>query len=938
MPTQRTIQNSFTSGELDPLLHERYDHPLYGAGCSNLENWFLKPQGALTRRYGTRHAGLTKNPSGRRLIPFIFSATQAVMLEFGDEYIRFWVNDGLLVDDDENPIELVSPYQPSQLDTIQYAQSGDIIILFHPDVQPHELHRLGALEWRIRPIEFIPPPTEEVGFKPERPLTLSALTGKDITVTADQAIFMESDDTRVIAEEKSIGMGRATITAITDAFNVVATVTSSFSNVSLGAGNWKLLGSPVANLHITNENSIGAFTRLTLQRVFLEDNPNLVTNPNMTANLTGWTNASGGVVASGTANAGSVDDILIDTDATFLASGVKIGHRAKSVTDSTEDTVVNVISDTRILTNEGGATFADTELYSIEYTGSATFSSLGAVLDGGPQGRAWIHQAITVVDGLWYTVVFDVREQPLSFMVSTVAGKGDLLEEFSYPVKNLTRVTFKAVGTTAILEFRNNQHNRAIVTSVGMRRYDIAGWRTGDVGKFVKVNEGIVEIIEIISTTTVNGVIRHPLNDTLTALKGAWSLETTMWSDTNGWPKAGCFFGSHLFVTATDDKPMRVWSNKLLSLYDFSEGTADDMGFQFQVAATEINGNEWIIGERVLLIGTQREEITIRGSIGLTLTPTSIEAVSPTKIGSAPIQPIRTQSAVLFVQRGGKRLRELTASEGVSENRVNSDRSLYAGHLTAKDPIKRIVYQQEPVTVVWVLTESGKLYGMSYLLDQKVFGWVRYPIGGGGNVIDIGVMPHQDGDRDRLWMILGRQTGELYVEYMDDSEGFYGQSMMDSTIHGVFDPPTATVSGLSIHNGKEVSILTDGFPHRNLTVENGTLTLDYPAEVVEVGRAFIPRLTTLRPVFGSTPLTGLLLSTSQLTVSLKDTFNLTVNGQNIPFTTDTQLMNTAPPLYTGIKSIENLGWDRAGEVTIEQDLPYPVTLLGVFRTLHVEEP
>ena len=936
MPRQRAVQNSFTSGELDPLLHERYDHPLYGAGCSNLENWFLKPQGALTRRYGTRFAGRCKNLTVGRLIPFIFSASQSAILEMGEEYTRIWVNDGLLVDDVGNPIELVTPYQAEQLDAIYYAQSGDIILLFNPEVAPYELHRLDALDWRTHPITFIPPPTEETGLKPGRPLVLSAIIGKDITITADMAIFMESDDTRVIAEDTELGSGSATITDVVDAMTVTATVTSPFVSVNVPAKQWKLLGSPVANLNITNQNAIGAFTKLTLQRVFLTDNPNLVLNPQMTSNLTSWTNASGGVVASGTATAGSGDELLIDSAATFLADGVRPGHRAKNTTDGTEDTVLAVLSDLMLTTSVDGAVFAVTEGYSVEYTGSAAASSLGAVLDGGPQGRAWIHQSITVVDGVTYTVVFNVLEQPLSFMVSTASGKGDLLEEFSYPVKNGHRVSFIASGTTAILEFRNNQYTRAIVTNVGMRRYDIAGWRAEDLGKYVKVNEGIVEIIEVISPTQINGVIRHPLNDTVTALKGAWSLETPMWSDTLGWPKAGCFFGSHLILTATDNTPMRVWVNKLLSLYDFSEGTADDMGFQFQVAATEINGNEWIIGERVLMLGSQREEITVRGSVGLTITPTSIEAVSPTKVGSAPVQPIRTHNAILHVQRGGKRLRELSAAEGVAENRINSDRSLYTEHLFVNDPIKRITYQQEPVTIVWALTEAGNLYGMSYLLDQKVFGWVRYPVS--GRVVDIAVSPHQDGDRDRLWMIVDRDTGECYVEYMDDSEGFYGYSMTDSSIHGTFNPATTTISGLSHLDDMEVAIVTDGFPHRSMVVESGSLTLDYAATTVEVGLPFTPRLTTLRPVYGDTPLSGLMLSTSRLSVSLKNTMNLIVNGQRLTFSQNNDVMGVAPVLYTGVMEVENLGWDTAGVVTIEQDLPYPVTLLGVFRTVEVEEP
>ena len=937
MPRHRSIQNTFTSGELDPLLHERFDHPLYAAGCSLMEGWFLKPQGALTRRFGSKHAGLAKNDSAQRLIPFIFSITQAVMLEFGNLYIRFWVLNGQLVDDEGDPIELVSPYETEDIADIWYIQSRDTMILLHPNIRPHEIQRISATEWRIQPITFNPPPTEEAGFKINQEITLSAKTGKGITITVPNNLFTESDDNRVLREDRKFGNGHATLTSITSATEAVATVTQTFSSTTLEENTSRLLGTPVANLSMTNESSLGSIIRLTLQRNFNLNNPNLLANGDFSGGLASWTDNSGGVVTSGTNTAGSDDEDLIDSTASFLSDGVRAGHRAINTTDSEEDTIIQVISDTHVVTSVGGATFAVGEGYSIQKTGSVSTSSIGAALDGGTQGLAWISQEITVVDGMTYRVTFNTLEQPVSAMVSKTAGAGDLMEEFSYPVKNRNVMIFTADGTSAVIEFRNNQPVRGIVAQVSVQRFNIAGWRSSDVGSFVHVNGGIVEIIEVEDDYTVLGVVRYPLNDTVTALKGGWTLETPVWSNSLGWPKVGCFLGSHLFLTATETFPTRVWFNQLFGLYDFARGTADDMGGSFQIAATEVNGNQWIIGEKVLLIGTEREEITVRGSVGLTITPTSIETSSPTKIGSAAIQPLRTQRAVLFVQRGRRRLRESSFAEGVGEDRQNSDRSLYAEHLTAKDQIKRIAYQQEPVPIIWELTDGGNLYGMSYLLDQKIYGWGRFPITG-ASVRDIGVMPHQDGDRDRLWLLLDRGTGPPHIEYLDDSEGFYGYSMYDASVHGVFDPKTTTISGLEHLEGKSVSVMTDGFQHPNKTVVMGNITLDYPAEIVEVGLPFTPKIISLRPVYGDTPLTGLALSTSRLTVSVKDTNNLVVNGQRLTFSENNSQTDTALPLHTGIKDCENLGWDTDGVVTIEQDMPYPVTLLGIFRTLEIEEP
>lgn len=938
MPRSRIVQNSFTSGELDPLLHERYDHVLYSAGLSLFQNWILKPHGAVTRRPGMRRVADAKNSTAERFIGFIFNVAQGVMLELGHLYIRFFADNGQLLSGGL-PLEIVSPYTSAQIADIQYTQSGDIMVLTHPEVAPYELARLGATTWRLREIEFIPPPTSESGFSPGDILTLSAVTG-NITMTAATAVFFASDDNRVISEIPTLGNGQAVITTVTSSTVVSATVINDFVSTSIAQGSWKLSGSPVAALAISTANPTGAITTLTLQRHFTLGNSNKVTNGTFTT-LANWTDNSGGIVTSGSGDAGGSDLLLYDAAGTFLTSGVRIGHRALNTTSGTEDEVLGVRSNVLLDVSANGAAHGAGLNYSIQKTGTATALSPGCTLDGGRQGMAWIYQSITVVNDVTYRVLFDVSNQPISFMVSTVAGRGDLKEEFSYIVGNKHEVVFTAVGTSAILEFRNNQSQIGTVNNVEVREYDINGFRAVDVGKYIKVNGGVVEIIERINETQVKGVIRHQLADTITAPRGSWSLETPMWSAANGYPKSACFFGSHLYFAGTTTFPTRVWANRLLSLYNFSEGTEDDAAFQFQIAATEINASEWLIGERVLLVGTQREEFTVRGSVGQTITPTSIEPSSPSKFGSANIQPVRAQRAVLFVQRGRKRIRELTFDD-VAEDRKNSDRSLQSEHLTATDPIKKIVYQQEPTSILWALTDSGELLGMSYLLDQLVFGWCRYPTT--GTIVDIGVIPHSDGDRDQLWLLIKR-FGQTMVEYIDDASGFYGQLMVDSGVVGSFSPATTSISGLTHLAGRTVTILTDGYPHPSLTVSStGTLTLNWAASTVEVGLPFTPKLTTLRPAFGgsvtqkSIALTGLKLSNVRTTVGLVDTINMLVNDQRVAFTSNVDPMDTAPPLFTGIKEIELTGWDQEIAMTIEQDQPYPITVTGIMRTIEIEEP
>ena len=93
-----TILTNFTSGEITPRLHGRVDAQLYNNSAKTLQNMFVFPQGGVTRRTGTQYAGTSKDGGKARLMPFEFSDEQAYVLEFGENYIRFFKDGGILTE------------------------------------------------------------------------------------------------------------------------------------------------------------------------------------------------------------------------------------------------------------------------------------------------------------------------------------------------------------------------------------------------------------------------------------------------------------------------------------------------------------------------------------------------------------------------------------------------------------------------------------------------------------------------------------------------------------------------------------------------------------------------------------------------------------------------------------------------------------------------
>jgi len=102
MPFTTPIINNFSSGEVSPILDARTDLKKYYSGCRTLKNFICTLYGGVVRRPGTYYVAETKHSAASedkksRLIPFEYNVEQAYILEFGNQYIRFYKNGGQIV-------------------------------------------------------------------------------------------------------------------------------------------------------------------------------------------------------------------------------------------------------------------------------------------------------------------------------------------------------------------------------------------------------------------------------------------------------------------------------------------------------------------------------------------------------------------------------------------------------------------------------------------------------------------------------------------------------------------------------------------------------------------------------------------------------------------------------------------------------------------------
>ena len=235
---------NFTGGELSPRLDGRNDLTKYSSGCKTLENMIVYPHGSAARRPGTQFVAEVKDSTKKtRLIPFEFSTTQTYMLEFGDQYIRFYKDNGVILSGG-SPYEIVSPYLEAELFEIKFAQSADVMYICHPNHAVRKLSRTGHTAWTLTEVNFTNGPYLDNNITTTT-FTISAHTvgaGRTLTASAITGInsdtgFQTTDVGRLVQFRNGYGKitARTSTTVVTIEILKDMGSTSSSTDWSLGA-------------------------------------------------------------------------------------------------------------------------------------------------------------------------------------------------------------------------------------------------------------------------------------------------------------------------------------------------------------------------------------------------------------------------------------------------------------------------------------------------------------------------------------------------------------------------------------------------------------------------------------------------------------------------------------------------------------------------------
>lgn len=472
------------------------------------------------------------------------------------------------------------------------------------------------------------------------------------------------------------------------------------------------------------------------------------------------------------------------------------------------------------------------------------------------------------------------------------------------------------------------------------------GWQFVDVGYGYVTITGYTSATQV--TATVSGDYQLPsgvVGAGNATFRWAWGA----FSKVQGYPENVTFFrerltfskGTKLYFSVSGD--FENFATK-----DDTNQVVADRAIQIQLSSDHVDTIEWIIPSQALLIGTASQEFACsENSNSQAFAPANVKIEAQTSEGSRGVYPIAVGFSTLFVQRSGRKLKEL-AYNFQQNGYVSADMTVLSEHVT-QTGIVSMDWHQEPYVALWAARTDGTLLGFTFNKEQDVVGWHRHLIGGDGIVECVCVIPNPDKSRDDLWMIVKRTingTTKRYIEYLereyrdgdDQADAFYVDSGL--TYSG---SPATVISGLSHLEGETVQVLADGAAHPDCVVTSGAVTLSRSASKAQIGLACPATLQTTRieAAAGDGTAQGKTKRINKVVMRFYNTLggwvgptpqNLT---DEINFRTGSDLMDHAPPLYTGDKLIEwPDGYNFDGYITYQQRQPLPATIVAFMPQLH----
>ncbi len=745
---------AFNAGELSPKMEGRIDYPKYTQGLRTCENLLPLTQGPVIRRPGTKYVATTKNSGAVRLVPFEYSVSDTYMLEFGDEYMRVYRNQAQVLDVNDDPYEIETPFDANELENLQFVQTANTMYLVDGNDPPQKLTRDGHDDWTIADVDFFTGP-----FLPrirENTTTLQA------TWADDTAIDIQFNDPNLLDSGCIVNCYRdmwlAQTFTTTDAASIQGVNLLLYRDryqpydplyVSLRAAD---ANGPIgSDLMVAKTLASDITTSPQGEWVSVEFEYPYVLSPasqyaivirlsNTVAHLAiynffgklFWAGSYSDAFSGGegwiSSTAGTAWDHLDSggVDLAFSLIGEFEGQR---------------------FAGRGVSLVSDDALFDADHIDSIwklyhprEVSSVTGTLDANEAG-----EVIPIAGG--YTVTTNGTWTGLVTLQRSYDGG----------------VTWNTISSVASSDNDNMSYHGSELTPNALFRLEMTSYTSGEATYTITAKDyldhGVVKITNVTDPCSATGIILdNPVSDAPTAI---W--QEGYWSGYRGWPRTIAFHEQRLWFGGSTDYPQTIWATQTAEQEgDYEDmtvvGTNDDSALIYTLPGK--NPIQWLHSQSYLMVGTAGG-VGRLGSLNEGMTPTNIEYRLQTTNAAAGIQPVGIGDVLLYVERGGRKVRQYLYQYDVDQF-IAPDVSILAEHIT-EGGLTGMALQQSPQPIVWCPRADGEAVTMTYLRDEEVIAWGRQITD--GTIESIAALPGSN--EDEVWWSVARTIDGNTVRYIE---------------------------------------------------------------------------------------------------------------------------------------------------------------------------
>ena len=230
------------------------------------------------------------------------------------------------------------------------------------------------------------------------------------------------------------------------------------------------------------------------------------------------------------------------------------------------------------------------------------------------------------------------------------------------------------------------------------------------------------------------------------------------------YPQAVSYFEQRRVFAGTTNEPQSMWMTRSGTESDMSYSlpVKDDDRINFRVAAREANTIRHVIPLTQLILLTSAAEWRVSPVNSDAITPTTVSVRPQSYVGASNVQPEIINNSMVYCAARGGHIRELGYS-WQSNGFITGDLSIRAAHLFDNFNIVDMCYAKSPQPLLWFVSTTGKLLGLTYVPEQQIGAWHQHDTDGVFESCTVVA----EGNEDSLYVIVRRTINGNSVRYVE---------------------------------------------------------------------------------------------------------------------------------------------------------------------------